>query len=187
MYSKTNNLSYYFNQNIGMEIKPAVGSIFDQLRYVLERITDEAYKAPSVALSGSSMGQHIRHSLEFFGCLCNSQESGTVNYDNRKRDVLIEENRLFALACISDLLPKIEALNDQNELVLELSYGESSVDPIRVTSNFNRELVYNIEHAIHHMALIKIGLRELAPDLVIPKGFGVANSTLRYNQEQQIV
>ena len=170
-----------------MEIKPAVSSIFDQLRYVLERITDEAYKAPSVSLSGSTIGQHIRHALEFFGCLCDSQESGTVNYDNRKRDILLEENRSFALACLSDLLSQIEALNDQNELILELSYGELYADPIRVPSNFNRELVYNIEHAIHHMALIKIGLRELTPELVIPKGFGVANSTLRYNQEQRTV
>lgn len=170
-----------------MEIKPAVSNIFDQLRYVLGEITDKAYKAPSVSLSGSTIGQHIRHSIEFFACLCDSQKSGIVNYDNRKRDLLIEENRGFALACLSDLLPQIEVLNDQNELILELSYGEPSLDPIRVSSNYNRELVYNIEHAIHHMALIKIGLKELTPEFVIPKGFGVANSTLRYNQEQQTV
>ena len=168
-----------------MEIKQAVSNIFDQLRFVLEQISDDQYKTPSVSLSSSTIGQHIRHSLEFFSCLYQSQATGLVNYDNRKREILLEENRPFAIECLSKLLTQIEEMDNQKELILELSYGQSAADPIRVPSNFNRELVYNIEHAIHHMALIKIGLRELTPDLCTPSGFGVANSTLRYNQEIQ--
>ena len=52
-------------------------------------------------------------------------------------------------------------------------------------SNLDRELVYNIEHAIHHMALIKIGIKEVAPQLQLPEGFGVANSTIRHKKQQK--
>lgn len=179
------NESDSFNQNILMEIKLAVNNIFDQLRFVLEQINDEQYRTPSVALSGSTIGQHIRHSLEFFSCLYQSQETGLVNYDNRKREVILEESRSFAIESLSSLLTQIKEMDVQRELILELSYGTSTSDPISVSSNYNRELVYNIEHAIHHMALIKIGLRELTPDLCTPPGFGVANSTTRFNEEKQ--
>jgi hypothetical protein len=47
-----------------------------------------------------------------------------------------------------------------------------------------RELVYNIEHVVHHMALVKIGLKELLPDLDLPDDFGVAVSTIRYQHSE---
>ena len=47
-----------------------------------------------------------------------------------------------------------------------------------VESTLERELVYNIEHAVHHMAMIKIGLRQIAPEILIDKNFGVAQSTV---------
>ena len=79
----------------------------------------------------------------------------------------------------------LSELNGQQPITLELSYSHTSNDPIRVASNFERELVYNIEHAIHHMALIKIGIKEVAPQLQLPEGFGVANSTIRHKKQQE--
>ena len=49
-----------------------------------------------------------------------------------------------------------------------------------VSSSFFRELTYLIEHTIHHLAIIKIGLNEVYPAIEIPKNFGVAHSTIRY-------
>ena len=49
--------------------------------------------------------------------------------------------------------------------------------PFSVDSNVQRELAFNLEHAIHHQALIKIGLNQLGQHM--ESGFGVAPSTLR--------
>jgi hypothetical protein len=43
-------------------------------------------------------------------------------------------------------------------------------------------LVYNIEHAVHHMAIMKIGIREVADYINLPDNFGIAVSTLRYRE-----
>jgi len=74
-------------------------------------------------------------------------------------------------------------LTKQNKsMVLEAMYDEDSVELIHFSTNYHREIAYNLEHTIHHMALIKIGILELS-DLQIPEGFGVASSTMKYKKE----
>lgn len=170
-----------------MEIKSAVNCLFVQLRFVLENLNEKEYKTPSTSLSGSTIGQHIRHSLEFFSCLIKSKESGIVNYDNRDRNPAIEGNMDLALAMLDQLSLAIKESVCKNDLTLELSYSHVDDNCLKVKSNFDRELVYNIEHAIHHLALIKIGMSEIAPEISLPNGFGVANSTIRHQNHQEKV
>ena len=47
-------------------------------------------------------------------------------------------------------------------------------------TSVDRELLYCLDHAIHHQALIKIGLKELQIADLVGDDFGVAYSTLRY-------
>jgi hypothetical protein len=82
------------------------------------------------------------------------------------------------------LILEISTINIQQEVFLEGNYESGTQMPFRVNSCVERELVYNIEHAIHHMALIKIGLRAEFSSVIIPDSFGVASSTLRYDQSR---
>ncbi|UXX80932.1 hypothetical protein N7E81_07445 [Reichenbachiella carrageenanivorans] len=166
-----------------MEIKPAVHRIFDQLTFLLENLTNEEYSKIAEVLSCSSIGQHVRHSLAFFTCLFQGIPLGVVNYDERERDVFLENNTLEALGCLSQLSEQLEGLTDNPVLVLKQSYDQTSIE---VATNLSRELIYCIEHTVHHLALIKIGLKEFKPDLVLPKGFGVACSTIKYRQSRQV-
>jgi hypothetical protein len=43
------------------------------------------------------------------------------------------------------------------------------------------EIAYNLEHTIHHMALIRVGLHELG-DITLDDSYGVAPSTLKYRK-----
>ncbi|MBS1567180.1 MAG: hypothetical protein JST39_22545, partial [Bacteroidetes bacterium] len=47
------------------------------------------------------------------------------------------------------------------------------------SSSYYRELYHNIDHAIHHMALIRAGISAF-PHISLPAGFGVAWSTLKF-------
>jgi hypothetical protein len=53
---------------------------------------------------------------------------------------------------------------------------------ITVPSSLGREVLYSIEHAIHHFALIKIIATEMGFEL--SDGFGVAPATMAHAQKQ---
>lgn len=168
-----------------MNLKSAISSLFDQLSFAIEHLSDEEYSKPSVSLSGSSIGQHVRHTLEFFNCLLHGAGHGVVNYDNRLRNNELETSTICALRLITKLNESVQIITENPTIQLELSYDDPDNNTIVVASNLERELVYNVEHAIHHMALIKIGIREVQPNVAIPEGFGVASSTIQYQKKQR--
>ena len=111
--------------------------------------------------------------------------NGIVNYDLRDRDVFLENNTLEALTLIANLKKEIKSVVGTQVLSLALSYEENKDKQIEIKSNVDRELVYNIEHAVHHMALIRIGLKAIESDIDLPEDFGIASSTVRHRYSQQ--
>ncbi len=167
-----------------MNIKKASETVLGQLSEVINQIKREDYSIPIKSLSNSTLGQHIRHTLEFFICLEESSISHVVNYDNRRRDSQIEENPVFALTTIQQIIEFINSSPLNLDLKLEINYDLEEEDTLEIASNFQRELAYNVEHAIHHMAILKVGLTEITPYIKLPEGFGVAVSTLRFRKQQ---
>jgi len=158
-------------------------AILDQLTATVSQLSDDAYTFPSQTLSGSSVGQHLRHTLEFFVCLEDGFAAGQINYDRRAHDKEIESDRATALRVLDRIKTFVSRQTDDRALVLEVAYGQQSDEAVAIHTNYFRELTYNIEHSVHHMAIMKIGIREVAPQLFIPADFGVAASTLRYRGE----
>ena len=66
------------------------------------------------------------------------------------------------------------------KLVTECEEG-GLINIVRTT--YFREIVYNTEHAIHHLALIRVALREMKLDIVGDE-FGMAYSTIKYFSTQ---
>lgn len=163
-----------------MKLIQTCTNILDQLEDLINEINDQDYSKPSVALSKSTIGQHLRHTLEFFICFEQGSHTGIINYDNRKHDKAIETDRAIALETITRIKSFISTLDFDKKLKLEVNYhvAEDDIQTLETTSK--RELVYNIEHAVHHMAIMKIGIREIAPYIRLDKDFGVAASTVRY-------
>jgi hypothetical protein len=164
-----------------MLLQQAIQNVFVQLSGTLEKLTDEQYTYQSKILSNATIGQHTRHIIEMFICLEDGYTDGVVNYEKRERDIKIETEKEFA----ASLLRKIyTGLSKENKpMVLEATYNEDSNEPILFNTNFYREIAYNLEHTIHHMALIKVGIREVSTDIEIPEGFGVASSTIKHRKE----
>ena len=163
-----------------MQLQKTIQNVFLQLSETLHLLSDEQYIHPSKTLSNSTIGQHTRHIIEMFICLEDGYKKGIVNYDNRKRDLKIETDK----ACATGLLKRIyNDLNKPNKvMILEATYNEDSNELMQFHTNYHREIAYNLEHTIHHMALIKVGICELS-DIRVPEGFGVATSTMKYRKE----
>ncbi|NNV57582.1 DinB family protein [Limnovirga soli] len=163
-----------------MHIQTAIYSVFEQLKEALEQVTPEEYHARCKALSNATIGQHTRHIIELFMELHKGYETGTVNYENRKRDIAIETDKILAIALLADISKNIEKAD--KALVLHSNYSIESEYAITVHTNYYRELIYNLEHTVHHMALIRVAINTLT-NLTLPEGFGVATSTIKYRKQ----
>lgn len=156
-------------------------SVVEQIIEVIEKIDSLDYTQKLAVLHENSLGQHFRHILEFYLCLLEASSSGIVNYDNRKRDLNIENNKSYAILVAHTILDKLRNLDPNAPIGLETCLG-TSTDII--PSSFARELVYLSEHTIHHFALIKIGISACFPSVNLCENFGVAESTINFKKQQ---
>ena len=162
-----------------MQLKTPIQQLFLQLLDVLENLSDHQYSIPVDLLSGATIGQHIRHIVEFFQELDKGYENGTVNYDRRSRSLLLEVSRSLAIRQLSEMSLSVDRPEKDLALMAHLTAGNA--EPVVIQTNYSRELLYNMEHIVHHMALLRIGIT-VVTKISLPPQFGVAASTLQYRQ-----
>ena len=144
---------------------------------LLRQLTNDEFIQKNPELSNATIGEHMRHIIELFGCLLENYDYGLINYDDRKRDILLQTDKNEAIAIIEKYLLELDKPNKP------LSLTHNCFSPIELLqTNYFRELIYNLEHSIHHQALIKVALHSL-PHIKIPSTFGVAPSTLEYRKQ----
>lgn len=156
---------------------PSIHKTLNELVDLLNRLSIDDYVLPCKNLSNATIGEHTRHIIEMFECLENQYESGIVNYDKRKRDRRIQTDTNFALNSIAQIKNQLEKAN-KKILLQQIVDGEE----LHIESNYFRELLYNLEHCIHHQALIKVAVLQLEY-LHIDIDFGVARSTIEYRKQ----
>jgi hypothetical protein len=162
-----------------MILKQPIEDVFIQLSDALDQLSDEEYMQHSKILFSATIGQHVRHIIELFQCLELGYEPGVVNYEKRKRDYRIESDKSFAAFLLRKIYRNLEKPNKFISLEAE-DYNET-IKTVVIPSNYYREIAYNLEHTIHHMALIRVGINEVA-SINLPEEFGVAYSTIKFRQ-----
>jgi uncharacterized damage-inducible protein DinB len=151
-----------------------------QINDLLKIISLEDYTKKPEVLSGASIGQHVRHILEFYLLLISGSFTGTISYDKRERNLRIENEPEYAVNTLDRILAGLQMLTEDKPIEFDADYTvDGSMESIIVSSVY-RELAYCIEHSIHHQALIKSGLVALGIPKLVGDNFGVAYSTIRY-------
>jgi len=153
-------------------------SVLADAKSYLNHISSAEYSKKIPLMSNSTIGQHTRHFVEFYLCLIHQEKDNVINYCQRKRDLLIETDPQKAITAINYIIEHLEPMNLDKHLNL---YTENE-DSGYIDSNVGREIYYNIEHTIHHLALIKIALKIVTPHIEIPSHFGVAPSTIKHRE-----
>lgn len=154
--------------------------IIEQISDLLDRINSDTYAKPLHLFNGSSIGQHFRHIVDFYGCLSRCAD-GRVDYARRQRDTRVETEPGYAVEVLQGYFEKIKGLNeaDQVEVVADFSSDVNEERPV-VHSSIARELMYAYDHAVHHLAIIKMGLKATSPTFEVDKNLGVAPSTVKH-------
>jgi len=159
--------------------------LLDQLDDIIVQCRANDFSKPLRELSNATFGQHVRHTLEFFICLLDAGNEKIINYDSRKHDTEMETDKKLARSVIGSIRDFLEKNRGDFAIVFEANYTEDEGMNQTMKSSFFRELAYNIEHAIHHMALIKVAVSQTLSYIELPENFGVASSTIRYRSGQK--
>ena len=162
-----------------MDVYKMPKHVIRQLLAATGQLSNEEYGMPCKTLFNASVGQHVRHVIELYSCLFSGYQTGKVNYDERKRNAILETDRSFAVERMKEIIQKME--RPDKELILQTSCTETAEETLPINTNYFRELVYNLEHTVHHMALIRIGIHEVS-NILLPEDFGVAASTIKYRK-----
>ncbi len=147
------------------------------LTSILSQIKENDYKASITQLKGASIGKHVRHVVEFYGCLFLNNNGRSVNYDSRQRNLLLEENLKYTEDYITEIIDALTRIETNSRMLLISSYQNQSVT---MESSLYRELSYNIEHTVHHLAIISIVIPTHFPYIILSENFGYADSTIQY-------
>ena len=154
---------------------------------LLENIDDKRYLYSDEQVYKSAVGRHIRHTLEHYLCLLQHGMNGSqIDYDARKRDEQLETDRQYAVKVTKSIISELNILAKQPEqldrqLQIKNNEGHLKAEGQWCRSGWRRELLFLISHTVHHYALVAIILR--VQGYHSPPEFGVAPSTLRYEQK----
>lgn len=149
----------------------------------LSGVDVEAYTRASARLFGSTIGQHVRHTIDHFAAVTSSLEGLVIDYDHRQRETPVEQDCDAAIEAIRSVAAKLAPLS-----------GDDLAAPVRVKimvnaegaetelgSTLGRELAFATHHATHHFAMISSIATEFG--IATPVGFGKAPSTVHHERQ----
>ncbi len=157
--------------------------ITDQMYVLLRQLPLDAYTRPLSLYHGSTVGQHFRHILEFYTCLLEGCDAAYIDYSSRQRNDAISENPEVAMAVLKSIEAAVERLDIEQRLRVESEFAISAENNPAYLSSMGRELQYAFDHAIHHLAIIRMGMETHFPEIPVDADLGVAPSTLRHRRE----
>jgi len=163
-----------------MSIQKTITHSFDEMKSILSQFDDSMYQKKLTIISNGTIGQHFRHIIEFYDCFLKAQLNNVVCYDERKRNLLWETS----VDETSNKLDKINATIQQLDLMQTIQLKQTYYrEEFKITSSNQRELMYCFDHSVHHFALIKIAIVTHFPTIKIPQNFGIASSTIAFQNQ----
>lgn len=147
---------------------------------LIGRLSDEAFTRKNAATG--SVGEHVRHNLNFVGAVLSGARLGRIDYANRVRDVRVETDRGHAAGRFAGVIRELSRMRtgDAGKEVFVASELDASVVH---RSSLGRELEFAHSHTVHHHAMIAENLRAMGIEM--DAAFGVAPSTARFREEVQ--
>ena len=161
-------------------------TVLQQIINVINPLSNTDYQRSPKPLFTSSIGVHIRHLLEHYQQLFRGLESGQIDYDQRPRQIEIEQDSNCAIAVSNQLIDELKQLSlrhQNNEIFAVGIYHASSTNDeehLFLLSNIERELLFLLSHCSHHLAIIAAMLRYL--QIEVDDLLGIAPSTIIYNK-----
>ncbi|GAA3517857.1 hypothetical protein GCM10022393_35010 [Aquimarina addita] len=151
---------------------------------LLNEIDSETYCDTSIGPYYSSIGSHIRHTLDFFDCIITGLDTNNIDLTARKRDEVLSTNKEAAKDHIYTIQKTLLSYIDVNTEYLIHVTDDMGQGKVKVNYTLESILTHANSHAVHHYATIGYILDQLGVELKIP-GFGY-NPTTPINKREGI-
>ncbi len=166
-----------------MNCKEGAIELIDQIIHTIALIPENDYSRELDVFNGSTLGKHFRHIYDFFHCLVEQCACHKVDYAQRTRESIIENDPFFVREKFEQLKKEISPLNEDLPMDVYADFHLSDGNRPKVASTIGRELMYAYDHAVHHLAIVKIGIQSLQANIALDKNLGVAASTIQHQYE----
>lgn len=152
-------------------------SLLEQAISFVASLGEQDYVRSYAEVFSSSIGQHVRHCVEHYEEFIHAvRDERELDYEKRPRDASVETNPRKAIHRLETIRNSLgSSISGCRAIVIWDNALETSA-----TSSVSRELHFLLSHTVHHFALIGV-IASLA-GLRVPKGFGVAPSTLKFRE-----
>lgn len=150
----------------------------NQVRSLIDSV-ESASGASENLYATSGIGAHVRHVADHFRALQEGVTSGTVDYDVRRRECVLERRSDLGMLEIETLITWLQTVaSDEVPVTVVSEISCLQTETVQFQSNTNRELLYLINHTIHHAAYAAL----LARQHGVTPGFdiGYAPATASY-------
>ena len=129
--------------------------------------------------AASGIGPHVRHVADHFRAFQAGTRSGTVNYNVRRRECALERRSDLARLEIENIIRWLQVvIATEIPLSVESEISCSHTENAQFQSNTSRELLYLINHTIHHAAYAALLVRQHG--VIADASVGYAPSTASY-------
>ena len=161
-------------------ISKTTSDILDQLIDVIRQIDSKDYSRPLGLYNGSTLGKHFRHIHDFYACLVHGSKIQNVDYCKRQRVERLEIDPNSIISSLEALRSELSALDPAIAVKVYSDFEDEEGNRCISQSTIGREMLYAYDHAVHHLAIIKLGIKAECPNIEINDTIGVAASTLRH-------
>jgi len=155
---------------------------------LVQQLDDASFRSSPPGLAPHRVGSHLRHVLEFYECFLDGLDSLNVDYDARKRNDSLANNRQAAIQKIFSILRRFEddsQLRRDSVIFVRMENADpTTVQDLYLCSSVSSELQALSSHTIHHFALIAITLR--VHGFAVDPEFGMSPSTLRFHVDREL-
>ncbi len=163
-----------------MKCSQGAVELIRQIVQTIELIPEDDYSRPLEVYNGSTLGKHFRHIYDFFSCVTIDSDQNVVDYCQRQRDEQLECDKSCAILQFDLLRQALMNMQENKAITVYADFElENGIRPA-VASTLGREIMYAYDHAVHHLAIVKIGIKSIHPDIAINNELGVAASTIRH-------
>ncbi|MDT8451993.1 MAG: DinB family protein [Gammaproteobacteria bacterium] len=160
-------------------LRKALIHSLEQLTVIFDTLDTLVSEEANALFLQTGAGRHIRHISDHFLALQKGLLQDCVDYNQRHRDSPVESDRQLASAQVKALLRWCEQLQVGDKPLTVISEIDClQTQNAQFKSSLHRELLYLINHTIHHVAHIKLLLAHAG--VALPEYIGLAPGTTTF-------